>query len=122
MTDDRLLVDTNVLIHHINGDERFEKILQGRIIHISFITEVELLSFPGYTATERAQTKAWLEEFIISGAEDWIKSIAIDLRTRYRLRLADAFVAATAVHWNMPLMTEDKHFRRLKDEISVHLI
>lgn len=57
-----------------------------------------------------------------SGAEERIKSIAIDLRARLRLKLADAFVAATAAYWNIPLVTEDKHFRRLKEEIALYLL
>lgn len=122
MTDERVLVDTNVLIHHINGDDRVGKLLQGRIVHLSFITEVEVLSFPGYSAEEREAAKAWLGEFIISGAEDPIKSIAIELRARFRLKLADAFVAATAAYWNIPLVTEDKHFRRLKEEIALYML
>lgn len=77
MTDERVLVDTNVLIHHINGDQRVEKLLQGRTIHLSFITEVEVLSFPGYSAEERKATEVWLREFIISSAEERIKSIAM---------------------------------------------
>lgn len=122
MTAERVLVDTNILIHHISGDKRIEKLLQDRTIHISFITEVELLSFPGYSDEEREAIKIWLREFIISGVEEQIKSIAIDLRARYRLKLADAFVAATAAYWNIPLITEDKHFRKLKEEIALTLV
>ena len=122
MTAERVLVDTNILIHHISGDKRIEKLLQDRTIHISFITEVELLSFPGYSDEEREAIKAWLREFMISGVEEQIKSIAIDLRARYRLKLADTFVAATAAYWNIPLITEDKHFRKLKQEIALTLV
>jgi predicted nucleic acid-binding protein len=122
MTDERVLVDTNVLIHHINGDKRIERYLQDKTIHISFITEVEILSFPGYTADERAAVKLWLREFIVSGAEERIRSIAIDLRAQYRLKLADAFVAATAAYWNIPLVTEDNHFKKLKHEIALRML
>ncbi|MFN8349840.1 MAG: PIN domain-containing protein [Flavobacteriales bacterium] len=119
MTDERVLVDTNVLIHQLNGDQAIERLLQGRKVHISFITEVELLSFPGYTAQERSAVKAWLNEFIISDVNEGIKTIAIDLRSRFKLKLADAFVAATAVHWSIPLITQDKHFRKLKKELEI---
>lgn len=119
MSDERVLVDTNVLIHQINGDAAIEELLQGKKVHISFITEVELLSFPGYTAEERAAVKAWLKEFIISNVNEGIKSIAIDLRSRFNLKLADAFVAATAAHWHIPLITQDKHFRKLKGEVEL---
>lgn len=119
MTDERVLVDTNVLIHQLNGARSIERLLQGRKVHISFITEVELLSFPGYTAQERAAVKAWLNEFIISDVNEGIKTIAIDLRSRFKLKLADAFVAATAAHWSIPLITQDKHFRKLKEELEI---
>ena len=119
MSDERVLVDTNVLIHQINGDAAIEKLLQGKKVHISFITEVELLSFPGYTAEERAAVKAWLKEFIISDVNESIKTIAIDLRSRHNLKLADAFVAATAAHWQIPLITQDKHFRKMKGELEL---
>jgi len=119
MTDERVLVDTNVLIHQINGNTAIEKLLQGKKVHISFITEVELLSFPGYTAEERAAVKAWLKEFIISDVNEGIKTIAIDLRSRHKLKLADAFVAATAAHWHIPIIKQVKHFRKLKGEVEV---
>lgn len=38
-----LLVDTNVLIHHWNGDKRTTPLLDGANIHVSFITEIEIL-------------------------------------------------------------------------------
>ena len=72
MTDERVLVDTTVLIHHISGDKRIERLLQDRTIHISFVTEVELLSFPGYTPEEREAMKEWVRGFIVSGAEEGI--------------------------------------------------
>ena len=58
--------------------------------------------------------KAWLKEFIISDVNEGIKTIAIDLRSRYKLKLADAFVTATVAHLYIPLITQDKHFRKLK--------
>lgn len=122
MTDERVLVDTNVLIHQINGNSTIGELLQGKKVHISFITEVELLSFPGYTAEERASVKSWLKEFIISDVNEGIKTIAIDLRSRYKLKLADAFVAATAAHWQIPLITQDKHFRKLKEEFELMVL
>jgi predicted nucleic acid-binding protein len=122
MTDERVLVDTNVVAHHINGDKRIERLLQDRTIHISFVTEVELLSFPGYTPDEREAVKKWLRGFIVSGAEEGIRSIAIDLRVRFRMKLADAFVAATASYLSTPLLTEDKHFKKLKADIVLRLV
>jgi predicted nucleic acid-binding protein len=38
------------------------------------------------------------------------------------MKLADALIAATAIRLGIPLVTEDKHFKRLKDEVTVELI
>jgi len=94
----------------------------GRKVYISFITEAELLSFSGSTAEERDAAKVWLKEFIISDVNQGIKSIPIDLRSRFKLELADAFVAATAVHWSIPLVTQGKHFRKLKGEVELRKV
>lgn len=117
-----LLVDTNVLIHHWNGDARTISVLDGAILHVSFITEIEILGFHGYTAHERAKVTADMATILITDIDAGIKSAAIDLCARYRMKLADALIAATAIRLGIPLVTEDKHFKRLKDEVSVQLI
>ena len=38
------------------------------------------------------------------------------------MKLADAFVAATAAYLSLPLLTEDKHFKKLKAEIVLRLV
>ena len=63
--------------------------------------------------------KTWLKEFIISDVNEGVKTIAIDLRSRYKLKLAVAFVAATAAHRGIPLVTQDKHFRKLKGDVEL---
>jgi predicted nucleic acid-binding protein len=50
MSGDPLLVDTNILIHHWNGDPRTTRLLDNELIHISFISEIGVLGFHGYTA------------------------------------------------------------------------
>lgn len=89
---------------------------------MSFVTEIELLGYHGYTAHERAKVIADLATIRITDLDAGIKSAAIDLCARYRMKLADALIAATAIRLGIPLITEDKHFRKLKDELSVHLL
>ena len=122
MCADPLLVDTNVLIHHWNGDSRTTPILDGIQLHISFVTEIEILGFHGYTAHERAKVIVDMAQLKIVDLDAGIKSTAIDLCARYRLKLADALIAATAIRLGIPMVTEDKHFKRLKNELAVRLI
>lgn len=46
---------------------------------------------------------------------DLIKVKYVDLRKKYHLKLADAVIAATAIVYNMPLITADKQFRTVKE-------
>lgn len=46
---------------------------------------------------------------------------AIRLRKTYRLKIPDAIVAATALTQQVPLLTADHDFERVKDEIAVLL-
>lgn len=122
MAADGLLVDTNVLIHHWNSDPRTTRRLDGALIHISFISEIEILGFHGYTAHERAKVTADLATIRIIDLDAGIKAAAIELCACFRMKTADALVAATAIRLGVPLLTEDKHFKRLKDELVVHLL
>ncbi|HQV37638.1 MAG: PIN domain-containing protein [Flavobacteriales bacterium] len=97
MTAERLLADTNALIHQLGGDQRVGDLLKDKKVHISFVTQIELLSWPGYTAKERAVVAEQIQEFIIMDATERVKMIAIDLRIRHKLKLADALIAATAI-------------------------
>jgi predicted nucleic acid-binding protein len=38
------------------------------------------------------------------------------------MKLADALIAATAIRLGIALVTEDKHFRKLKNELDLMLI
>ncbi|MBO6535551.1 MAG: hypothetical protein JJ966_04970 [Balneolaceae bacterium] len=41
-----ILVDTNIIIYHTNGDSNLEQILDGNTIFVSDITEMEIFSYP----------------------------------------------------------------------------
>lgn len=122
MTDERLLADTNALIHQLSGDARIGTLLKGKKVHISFVTQIELLSWSGYTVQERSVVAGQINEFVILDASEAIKMLAIDLRIRHKLKLADALIAATAIHLNIPLVTQDQHFNRVKDEVAIYWV
>jgi predicted nucleic acid-binding protein len=44
-----------------------------------------------------------------------INEITISLKQQYRIKLPDALIAATALHENIPLLTFDKDFVRIKE-------
>lgn len=56
---------------------------------------------------------------IIVGAGREVRRYAIDFRRQKRLKLPDCIIAATAAYLNMPLVTGDKGFDKLQDEIAL---
>jgi predicted nucleic acid-binding protein len=39
-----ILVDTNIILYLLRGNDTLQDILQGKTIYISFITELELMA------------------------------------------------------------------------------
>jgi predicted nucleic acid-binding protein len=46
MSGSNLLLDTNIFLYLLGGDETIAETLNGKNIYVSFITELELLGYP----------------------------------------------------------------------------
>lgn len=60
MNGSRIFVDTNILLYFLNGDSEVMDMISDKDIFISFITELELLSFPGLTDKDEKTIKGLL--------------------------------------------------------------
>lgn len=119
MSGERILADTNILIRMFSGEKAVVDFLSGADIHVSFITEIELLATSRITDAQAKKIRAFLDQCLIIGAEQEVRSYAIDFRKQTGLKLPDCIIAATAAYLNMPLVTGDKHFNKLEDEIAL---
>lgn len=115
MSGKEILVDTNIFLYLMNGNDTIEEILQGKNIYVSFMTELELVGFKNINPKEEKQIHNLLSDCSIILMNDLIKVKYVDLRKKYHLKLADAVIAATAIVYNMPLITADKQFRTVKE-------
>lgn len=66
---------------------------------------MEVLSWPGHSDESVEMTTAFLEVFDEIAIDAEIKDIAIEIRRKYRLKLPDAIIAATALHLGLSLIT-----------------
>lgn len=57
----------------------------------------------------------FLTHCVIVEINDNIRKIYKHLRKTYRLKLGDAVVAATAIFLDIPLMSSDKDFNKVKE-------
>jgi predicted nucleic acid-binding protein len=121
MSGDRILADTSLIINLFNGVKEIEELISGRSLFISVISEIEVLSFPNITPSEKTLIKDFLSGCYIIDMEPAIKDITIEIRSKYKVKLPDAIIAATAIYFDLPLFTMDKGFKKIADLQAVIL-
>jgi predicted nucleic acid-binding protein len=119
MNGNKMVIDTNIALYLLDGDEILKEYLEDKAFYLSSITELELLSFKGITETEETAIEFFLEECSIVDMNRGIKDISIDLRRNYKLKLPDAIIAATAIFLGIPLISADGHFDKIEDLVFI---
>ena len=119
MNGNKMVIDTNIALYLLDGDEILKEYLEDKAFYLSSITELELLGFKGITETEETAIEFFLEECSIVDMNRGIKVITIDLRRNYKLKLPDAIIAATAIFLGIPLISADGHFDKIEDLVFI---
>ena len=127
---ERVVVDTDVVSFFLKGDtraRRYEKHLQGKQLVLSFMTIAELHRWSlerSWGEERKARLEEYLRKFIVSPADTelckiWGQIQALAKAKGRPIGVADAWIAATAVRYNIPLVTHNlKHYSNV-DELSV---
>ena len=107
------LLDTNIILYLLAGDRTLADLLFRSTLCVSEITEIELLSYPDIPQKEKKTIEQFLSMASIIELNEPIKAHTISLRRKYRLKLPDAMIAATAQHMNLPLLSADKRLEKV---------
>ena len=118
MSGHSLIIDTNIALYLLDGDKTLYYVLDGKTVYLSFVSELELLSYPGLTKSEELLVNQFIEDCIVIDANREIKNReiknrTINLRRKYHLKLPDAIIAATADYLKQPLLTADNDFKKV---------
>ncbi len=108
------LADTNFLIHINQGESVVEPFLDYNLA-VSFITEIELLGAFSISKSQKNQFKNLLNDCLILEMNYQIKNTCIYIRNKYKIKIPDAIIAATAIEFNIPLLTSDQGFEKIKE-------
>lgn len=109
----KYLIDTNIILYILSGNETLANHLHRKNLYASFITEIELFGYKVLTAKEEKHVKSFLSQFRIINIDETIKQEAIALRKAYGLKLPDCIIAATAISLQLTLITADQQFRQV---------
>jgi predicted nucleic acid-binding protein len=81
----------------------------------SYITEIELLSKKTITKEEDSIIREMLNSCFKINHSQTLSELVITLKRIYNIKLPDAIIAASAQLLQLPLITTDKAFARIKD-------
>ncbi|HMU13733.1 MAG: type II toxin-antitoxin system VapC family toxin [Bacteroidetes bacterium] len=121
MDGSRLLVDTNIILYALKGDNALTDLIDGQELFISFVTRIELLSFPKIDAAGIELIERFLQQVPVVESSPVINADAIYLRRKSGLEVPDAIIAASARFLGVRLMTADKDFKKVEEELDLLL-
>ena len=106
----RILCDTNILIHLLKNNTDVIDFLTEKQVFISSVTELELYGKPNIDSKELSVIDMLIDSCFVVDLIQPVKQIVKQLKQRYKIKLPDAIVAATAIYMDMPLVTFDSDF------------
>lgn len=114
MSGNKLFLDTNIIIYFLSGDDTLTELLEGKSIHISVITKLELLSYTELSGKEHIKLEKFLSECTVIDLTPSVQSETVTIRREYGLKLPDSIIVASALYLDLPLITSDKSLKRIK--------
>jgi predicted nucleic acid-binding protein len=115
MSGNNILLDTNIVLYLLNGEETFIPLLEEKQLYISFITQIETLGYKGITDQEIKSIQSFLNTCVVVDINPVIKDYTIQFRRNYALRIPDSIIAASALYLNIPLLTADTDFKKVEE-------
>ncbi len=115
MSGNKLFLDTNILLYLLQGDKTLAEVLDNKQFYISFITQLELLSFPGLSKKDSKVIDDLLKECVIIDINSEIKNLTISYRKTYKLKIPDIIIAASSLYLDLPLITADTDFKKIEE-------
>ena len=117
----KYLWDTNAVIYYLHdllpepNAKFFDQICLNGAPCFSVITEIELLSWQSTAKEELEIIQSFIQNSLVLEITPDIKSITAEIRKKYKLKLPDAIISATAVSQNLTLLTRNiKDFQKVE--------
>lgn len=114
-----MLLDSNIIIYSVQPE--YQIILEFLSskednISISIVSKIEVLGYHDLSDFVKENLQLFFSEIPIINLSDEIAEIAIQLRQKKKMTLGDSIIAATAIHKNIPLLTNNiKDFKHIEN-------
>ena len=107
------LWDTNIVIYYLqqqfppSAEKFMDQILETAIPSLSAIVEIELLCWNPEKEEDLEVVKNFINDAQVFELEQNIKLKAVEIRKQHKIKLPDAIIAATALYYNLTLLTRN---------------
>ena len=118
MSGNKIVLDTNILVYLLEGNEDLKNILADFSVYISFISEMELLAKPNLKDSDKKAILALLRDTYIIDMNQEIKDKTVNNKINFGLKLPDGFILATSQWLQLPLLTSDREFEKAEESES----
>ena len=121
----KYLWDTNTAIYYLQklfpplAEQFIDELLMREIPVISAITEIELLCWKTATEKDLNILRNFIKDAYVIELEQTIKEKTADLRKMYKIKLPDAIIAATALIYNLTLITRNTNDFKMIDSLRI---
>ena len=124
MSGPEFLFDTNLVIGLLKGRAEARAMITRNgaapaTTFVSQITRMELLGFPGITASEEDGINGFLASARVLLLDERIETATIALRRSTKLKLPDAIILATAQVQSLQLLTFDDALREVAAALGI---
>ena len=112
------LIDSNAIIDFFNYSlpKAGIELLLTIEPRISIITQIEVFSKRGLEEEEIKTLKEFINTALVYLVDEKVAAKAIDIRLEHNIKLPDAIIAATAICYNLILVTRNvSDFKRIKE-------
>ncbi len=119
------LLDSNIVVLYLKGSfSKTEMMLLDNIVDtnpiVSVITSMEVLGYPFTNPQEQIITEQFILGSKVIEVNQNIVDTTIDIRRNNKIKLPDAIIAATAIAFNLTLVTmNQKDFRSISNVTAV---
>jgi hypothetical protein len=89
--------------------------LTNKEVYISAITELELFGKQDMSESELTIIEELVDSCFVFDLLAPIKNIVKSIKHKYKIKLPDAIIAATAIYLDLPLVTFDEDFKQIEE-------
>jgi predicted nucleic acid-binding protein len=112
-----IILDSNIIIYLSKNKLLLDDIFQdeNKRYAISVITYMEILGYDFENIQEENIIKAIINQLDVIFIDKETADKVVQLKKRYKIKLPDAIICATAITTNATLITNDKRLKTIED-------